>query len=640
MNHERDEQAHHPDAEDPWESVIPTGGTQEEVADPWTHLDEGKIWMRGYPSDDLTMQKGNDASADGAQEAIEDPWAHLDEGKFWMQGYPSEDLIMQKEPEDEFFMAPNPDSWYPGSPTTEEKKDTEEPELVTLTLTAGVGAGSAKNLKADVLLIQERLKGLGLLAQADFDKESASVAKSEGPSVAGDQLSKTITAIKTFQEQVLHWPKPSHWDGNISGPSSNTLKGMNAPGVDAAYVQKRMASYPDIKKKRLATKEAEEKQKAEQQLAEQQQREKAERLREIREAVADEENAEKFLANYPDTLQLAEELKPYTFHNPKFVQEVLGASGRTRRDNIVYALMQRLSDGELAQLDGDLVSDMKSALEAWFVSTQDYEEEIKRLTSDTEKSGGEGKLDQLMEKKRLSADEIALVRSYISNLDESKQAGYYLRLQSKINYRNQRNNQSKATESDKNNNSWMSSDSKAGDIMCNLTSVVMAFEYLGVKNPNPKIQFEDYLEKQRVEKHGSSERGSADTWKLLAKEFDISQSTIYLNTSSQEKISSKLRPFLEKGAGVVISAFTRKGHIVRLQNITKEGLIVDDPFGDVSSHLEDRETGKSGYRLKGENGYDNRNLKESETGKGENNLWAWGDISKIKIKYAVVFTQK
>ncbi len=58
-----------------------------------------------------------------------------------------------------------------------------------------------------------------------------------------------------------------------------------------------------------------------------------------------------------------------------------------------------------------------------------------------------------MVKERLSTSEISKARGLIEKLPETKRADYYLLLQGKVNYKNQRNNEAAATDLD--GNPWM-----------------------------------------------------------------------------------------------------------------------------------------------------------------------------------------
>jgi hypothetical protein len=225
-------------------------------------------------------------------------------------------------------------------------------------------------------------------------------------------------------------------------------------------------------------------------------------------------------------------------------------------------------------------------------------------------------LDELMKKPYLEVDEIAKSRALIKNRPADRQADYYTRLQGKVKYKSQRDNNQTGDLADR---------------MCNLTSVAMALEYLGVKNPEPAMQFEDYLEKVRAEK-GYPARIEGKAWEKLADGLGVSMSSIDLMTSDPGVLKAKLKPEIEKGRGVVLSIFSsksRKGHIVRLQSVSEDGLVVDDPFGKLNN-FKQRESGGSGYT-------GTANTRSTESRKGEDNFWTWENISETVIKYADAF---
>jgi hypothetical protein len=228
-------------------------------------------------------------------------------------------------------------------------------------------------------------------------------------------------------------------------------------------------------------------------------------------------------------------------------------------------------------------------------------------------------LDELMKKPYLEVDEIAKARGWIKDRPSNRQADYYTRLQGKVKYKSQRDN---------------SQSGELADRMCNLTSVAMALEYLGVKNPEPAMQFEDYLEKVREEK-GYPARTDGKAWEKLADGLGVSMSSISLMTTDPEVLKAKLKPEIEKGRGVVISIFSSesgKGHIVRLQSVSEDGLVVDDPFGKLNN-FKQRESGGFGYS-------GTANTRSTDSRKGEDNLWAWKSIGETIIKYADAFSLK
>jgi hypothetical protein len=288
-----------------------------------------------------------------------------------------------------------------------------------------------------------------------------------------------------------------------------------------------------------------------------------------------------------------------------------------------------------------------------FVYYKDKEELFKILVDDEDSKIGKLK-DYLFGKEYdeikaiftnnsvLTSDEIKVVRAQIAVLkDEEQKKELYLELQEKVPYRSQRDNESPATDEDIANNSWMTTHniSTAGDIMCNLTSQVMCLEYLGVSPPckgcptscNSYTQFEDYIECLRVDK-GFDHRGQANTREDLSELFDnVSYEFVNLGTYEKAVLESKLKTSLENGCSVLISAF---GHIVRLQAITKDGLVVDDPYGKVVNFSQSGVTPK--YK---KDGKDYRNDKDFTDKEGEDNVWKWTDLStnNLKINYAEIY---
>lgn len=242
----------------------------------------------------------------------------------------------------------------------------------------------------------------------------------------------------------------------------------------------------------------------------------------------------------------------------------------------------------------------------------------------------------------LTPDEIKDVREQIALLkDEDQKKELYLELQEKVPYHSQRDNESPATDEDIANNSWMTTYnvSTAGDIMCNLTTEAMCLEYLGVSLPcngcssdcDSYNQFEDYMECVRVDK-GLDHRGEASTRKELAELFDnVNYEFVNLGTYEKVVIESKLKAKLENGCSVLISAF---GHIVRLQGVTEDGLIVDDPYGKV---VDFSQSGCSAKYKEDEKDY--RNGKDFTDKEGDNNIWKWTDLStnNVKINYAEIY---
>ncbi|NME67450.1 hypothetical protein [Flammeovirga aprica] len=138
-------------------------------------------------------------------------------------------------------------------------------------------------------------------------------------------------------------------------------------------------------------------------------------------------------------------------------------------------------------------------------------------------------------------------------------------------------------------------------------------------------------------------RTNSNVWKKLAADFNVNTKYVKIESGKKEKILP-LQEELEKGNAVLLSVFSNgsgKGHIVRLQEINDEGIIVDDPYGDVSERLELRENKKSGYYKNGLKDQRNHHSKKLNQPKmGEDNLWKWENLEKTIIKYAHIYSKQ
>ena len=193
-------------------------------------------------------------------------------------------------------------------------------------------------------------------------------------------------------------------------------------------------------------------------------------------------------------------------------------------------------------------------------------------------------------KPHLTAKEIAMIRPQIAAItDFTTRGNAYQKLQEKVVCRSQLENKKAIRE-----------------ISCNLTSVAMALEMLGIskedfigcvdagnvkkKGTNVAItlteiekqyDFPDLLETIRA-KAGYAGRTKTESWKDLARIVGVTTSSIEPYSSIKQKVSI-VGDELRKGRGIVVSLFNFKGHIVRLQKIDDDGLIVDDPYGKLTN---------------------------------------------------------
>lgn len=224
-------------------------------------------------------------------------------------------------------------------------------------------------------------------------------------------------------------------------------------------------------------------------------------------------------------------------------------------------------------------------------------------------------LDALMAQERLEATQIAQARALITKIDDDKVRGdFYEALQSKVIYANQRDNAS--TEGGK----------AIGDVMCNVTSLAMALQYLGVKNPYPEMQYEDALEKIRRDK-GLGPRTYMETgWGKIAEEMGATYKNLGGGVRDKKWYKDNVLKAVRSGEAVMMSI---QGHIVRLQNVTEGGLEVDDPYGKVNLQKR-KDKGYSG-------GWEEYNKRPGGGGPkdnaGEDVVWPWSHVESYDMRW-------
>ncbi|HNC98127.1 MAG TPA: hypothetical protein PKW90_18490, partial [Myxococcota bacterium] len=161
--------------------------------------------------------------------------------------------------------------------------------------------------------------------------------------------------------------------------------------------------------------------------------------------------------------------------------------------------------------------------------------------------------------------------------------------------------------------------------MCNLTSLAMVLSFLGVENPGPAAQFEDSLEALRQAKK-LPERTTSSGWGGVAKALGVGWNFISSSpvVQGQSWWEQKVRPSLRQGNGVMMSI---TGHIVRVQAVTAQGVVVDDPFG---------------YSLLGSGtarSFKSRNPDRGVTGvmSGKDVVYPWADVAKHQMLWIAEF---
>ncbi len=228
-----------------------------------------------------------------------------------------------------------------------------------------------------------------------------------------------------------------------------------------------------------------------------------------------------------------------------------------------------------------------------------------------------------------NVEQIAEIRKRITKLtdDKSKIKAYRI-LSYFIKYNSQRDAKSKGADN-----------KKLADSMCNVVSESMAFDFLGkmIPVPDPEMKIEDFLMRVITDslKQNKSNRVYVGTRISIAKELGVKGEYKMVDVVfDKDKHKSMLKEKLNKGYAVSLSTLS---HIVRLVDVNDEGLIIDDPYGKITSFKIRKEKGRKkdkrgsgGYK---ENGIDGRNSKDNIYMKGESNLWSWEQLKKDKILF-------
>ncbi|MBL7792405.1 MAG: VCBS repeat-containing protein [Saprospiraceae bacterium] len=221
------------------------------------------------------------------------------------------------------------------------------------------------------------------------------------------------------------------------------------------------------------------------------------------------------------------------------------------------------------------------------------------------------------ERGRYSPERITEFRNYINTVKTPKErAVLFGFLQKKVGYHSQRDNLfTEVTYNSKKVDTKM-----IGDVMCNLTSLAMSLEYLGVPNPKGRSwQYEDALESIRYDS-GLPKRTSSDGWGGVAAKLGVKVTFLdysFGKNSNKNWFEQTVKPELDQGKAVMMSI---GGHIIRVQAITDQGIVVDDPYG--------RSTlGKEGNRSFA------RNNSEKNPNAGEDTFYSWADVEKHKMNW-------
>ncbi|MBC8077057.1 MAG: SH3 domain-containing protein [Chloroflexales bacterium] len=208
---------------------------------------------------------------------------------------------------------------------------------------------------------------------------------------------------------------------------------------------------------------------------------------------------------------------------------------------------------------------------------------------------------------QMTPEQIRALREQIRQIpDEQARGDQFEALQAAVIYASQRDNQARQ------NGARVEVPSGA---MCNLTSLAMALSYLGISNPDPAQQYEDALEHIRQQR-GFPHRTEARGWGAVAEAVGARVQMIIGTdiVAGRDWFVQNVRPALRKGHGVMMSI---TGHIVRVQGMNDQGLIVDDPAG-ISKLGPGRR-----FSFARSNQYDAPNQRV-----GENLVWPWAEVAQ------------
>lgn len=208
---------------------------------------------------------------------------------------------------------------------------------------------------------------------------------------------------------------------------------------------------------------------------------------------------------------------------------------------------------------------------------------------------------------QMSPEEIRALREQIRQVaDEQQRGDQFEALQAAVIYTSQRDNQARL------NGARVEVREGA---MCNLTSLAMALSYLGIANPDPGQQYEDALE--YIRQHNRlPPRTFVTGWGGVAEALGarVQMITDVDILAGRDWFFQNVRPALRRGHAVMMSI---TGHIVRVQGMNDQGLVVDDPAG--ASKLGPG----NHFSFVRSNQYDAPNQRV-----GENHIWPWGDVAQ------------
>lgn len=265
------------------------------------------------------------------------------------------------------------------------------------------------------------------------------------------------------------------------------------------------------------------------------------------------------------------------YENYALAQQMLRVVPREYRSRLAVEVVRHMTERELKDTHLGLLNDLKSFMlqRNWGQEVTEAEKaQYDRLNCViSEWTDEKGQFIEMMKKDRLSTEEIAKAREYIESLSDGWQKeDYFLQLQEKVEYVNQRN----VTE-------YAGEEYFGGS--CNLSSLAMAVSYMGASIPAKYKSMEGFPETGIVEQldfvrrqETTADRTDKAGWEAVSKALGLNTTMYWNKTKGKDWWTENIHAnHLAKGHGVMCSI---NGHITRIQSITDTGIVTDDPYGE------------------------------------------------------------
>lgn len=224
-------------------------------------------------------------------------------------------------------------------------------------------------------------------------------------------------------------------------------------------------------------------------------------------------------------------------------------------------------------------------------------------------------LSKLLNRGDLSAAQVQQARAMIEQLPAEQQPEAWQALQAATPYINQLSVKSQGPR-----HGAGSEKVDLGPVICNLTSLAMCMQVLGIPNPDPSRTYPEALEAIRVRVSPGIWRGDEASWAKIAPHVGIRLRQLSSGGSSKALGRSfwmgQPKAALRSGSAVIASI---TGHVVRIQEINDGGIVADDPAGPT--------TLKAG----GSNAI--------SWGNGNNRFWSWADVEAHHFRYVGVVSK-